>query len=63
MRHTRPESNRRKRPANFRLTPQAIALLAELAKRRGISRAAVLELLIRKEAKAEKLSVSEGIEK
>ncbi len=34
----------------FRLTEECRALLADLAKRRGVSQAAILELLVREES-------------
>ena len=42
-----------RRPTSFRLTAQALRLLAQLAARSGISQAACLELAIRKLAKRE----------
>ena len=41
---------------SFRLTPEARRLLAGLAQKKGISMTAVLEILIRKEAKEEGLT-------
>ena len=41
---------------SFRLTPEARRLLATLAEKKGISMTAVLEVLIRKEAKEEGLT-------
>jgi hypothetical protein len=38
---------------SFRLTPEARRLLAALAEKKGISMTAVLEVLIRQEAKEE----------
>jgi len=38
------------RPTSFKLTPEARILLTRLSMRSGISRAAVLELLIREKA-------------
>lgn len=43
------------KPTTFRLTPVARQLLTLLAERKGISRTAVLETLIRDEAKREKI--------
>jgi len=40
---------------SFRLTPEADNLLQALADKSGISKTAMLEVLIRKEAKAEKI--------
>jgi hypothetical protein len=40
-----------RKAATFKLSEKARALLIDLARRRGISQAAVLELLIRAEAK------------
>lgn len=36
---------------SLRLTPEAKAILQELAKKQGISQAAIVELLVRQEAK------------
>ncbi len=41
---------------SYRLTPEARRLLAALAEKKGISKTAVLEVLIRKEAKEEGLT-------
>ena len=41
---------------SFRLTPEARRLLAALAEKKGISKTAVLEILIRQEAKEEGLT-------
>jgi predicted DNA-binding protein len=38
---------------SYRLTPEARRLLAALAERKGVNKTAVLEILIRKEAKEE----------
>lgn len=42
-----------KRAASFRLSPEALRLLAELAEHLGLSQAACLELAIRQLAKRE----------
>jgi predicted transcriptional regulator len=42
-----------KKTTNFRLTEEAIALLDALAKARGISRTAMLEIIIREAARRE----------
>jgi len=42
-----------KKTTNFRLTEEAIALLDALATARGISRTAMLEIIIREAAKKE----------
>lgn len=44
------EKSSRKQTTTIRLSPDGRRLLAELARRQGISRTAVLELLIRQEA-------------
>jgi PIN domain nuclease of toxin-antitoxin system len=44
-------------PTSFRLSETARQLLAELAEQLGISQAAVLEILIRDKAKAEKITL------
>jgi predicted DNA-binding protein len=41
---------------SYRLTPEARRLLAALAEKKGISKTAVLEILIRKEAKEESIT-------
>ena len=41
---------------SYRLTPEARRLLAALAEKKGISKTAVLEILIRQEAKEEDMS-------
>lgn len=41
--------------ASFRLSEEARRLLSELARRQSVSKTAVLELLIRKAAKDEKI--------
>jgi hypothetical protein len=43
-----------KEPISFRLTPEAIRLIKEMAKRLGVSQAAVVELAVRKLAEQEK---------
>ena len=43
------------KPTTFRLTPLARHLLTLLSERKGISRTAVLETLIREEARREKI--------
>ena len=44
-----------KEPISFRLTPEAIRLIQELAKKLGVSQAAVLEMAVRKLAEQEKV--------
>ena len=41
-----------KRPTSFRLSEEALRVLAQLAKEQGISQGAVLELMLRKAKKA-----------
>ena len=43
----------RKYPTSFRFSPEFMALLALLAKELGLSKQAVLELLVRERAKKE----------
>lgn len=42
-----------KEAISFRLTPEAIALIKELAKKLGVSQADIVEMAVRKLAKAE----------
>jgi hypothetical protein len=42
--------------ASFRLSAEAVALLAAVAEYHGVSRTAALEMLIRKEARARRLT-------
>ena len=44
---------RNKQAVSFRLTPEAIALTKELAKRLGVSQADIVEMAVRKLAQAE----------
>ncbi len=53
----RMESTTAKRPANFRLSPEAVRLLAAIAARLAISRTAVLEIIIRQAYPDGKLKV------
>jgi hypothetical protein len=46
-----------KNKRSFRLTPTADALLGALADKKGLSKTAVLETLIRDEAKREKVTL------
>lgn len=46
-----------KNKRSFRLTPAADALLEALAQKKGLSKTAVLETLIRDEAKREKITL------
>ncbi len=46
-----------KEATSFRLTPEAIALIKELAKYLGVSQTDIIELAIRKLAKDENLQV------
>jgi len=43
-----------KQPTSFRLSPDALALLRELAERLGLSQASVIELAVRRLAKEER---------
>lgn len=49
-----PRGMPKKEPTSFRLSPEALELLAWLAARLGVSQAAVLEMLIRERARKEK---------
>jgi len=42
-----------KQAISFRLTPEAIALIKELAKKLGVSQADIIEMAVRKFAKQE----------
>lgn len=42
-----------KKPTSFRLTPEAIRLLARLAKRKGVTQTAIIELALRRMAEDE----------
>lgn len=44
-----------KKPRSYRMTEEAQAMLAELAKADGLSQAAVIETLIRRETKRRKI--------
>ncbi len=51
-------AERRKRPvASFTLSPEAIAAVVELAETWGVNRSAVVEQLIRREARREGLDL------
>jgi predicted transcriptional regulator len=43
-----------KQPTSFRLSPEALSLIRELAEKLGVSQAAVLEMAVRKMAKEER---------
>jgi predicted DNA-binding protein len=47
---------RKKHPTSIRLTPEAERLLKELAKKLGITQAAVMEIAIRRLAELESVS-------
>jgi hypothetical protein len=50
--------SKRKRPyATFTISPEAIAAVAELAKYEGTSKSAVIERLVRREARAQGLDL------
>jgi hypothetical protein len=46
---------RNQKPTSFRLSPEALALIKQLAEALGLSQAAVLELAIRRLARSEKI--------
>lgn len=48
-----------KTPTSFRLTKEAQTLLAALASKDGISRAAVLELLVRRESRERGIAITQ----
>ena len=43
-----------KEPTSFRLSPEALALIREMAERLGVSQASVIELAVRKLAREER---------
>lgn len=45
------KQTRNKWPVTFRLSPEALGLLKEMAESQGISQTAILEVLIRREAR------------
>jgi hypothetical protein len=45
-----------KEPISFRLTPEAIRLIKEMAKKLGVSQADVIEMAVRKLAEQEKVN-------
>ncbi len=47
--------NENKQPVTMRLTPETKHLLKLLAEQKGVSQAAIVEMLVRKEAKKEKV--------
>ncbi len=50
-----PTLKKNLKATTFRLTPEARRLLAALAEHKGVSMTSVLEFMIRKEAKEERL--------
>jgi hypothetical protein len=49
-----------KKATSFHLSPEAKSLLTLLGKQHGLSRAAVVEMLIRKEARRMKIEAEDG---
>jgi predicted DNA-binding protein len=50
-----------KEATSIRLTPEAKRLLATLAEKNGVSQAAWMEMIIRKEARREKISLEPAV--
>jgi predicted DNA-binding protein len=49
-----------KESISFRLTPEAIALIKQLAKKLGVSQADIVEMAIRKKAEEEGVKIEDG---
>ncbi len=50
----------KKQPTSLRLSPEAKRLLAELAKKLGVTQAAIIEMAIRRFAESEGVKVDGG---